>query len=373
MREFLTYKSGKFCFCHEFNSLELAPSLLRATILNETICDLPILPELASSIEPEIMYSSISATAAIEGNPIPEEDVKLIAEGEDVDGYSKKDKQEILNLIEAYDLLSRIKPSSASFQLTEDLICTLHKLVTHDIPHEHNKPGEYRDGLVRVGDKAHGGVYTPPKIIEDIRNLMEIFIEWINCDDVVDLNPFVRAALAHYYFCIIHPFWDGNGRTARLLETVILETSNVKYVPRELSNYYYKHVDEYYIAFSQSIKLKRDPTPFLAFSLTGAISGLTGIKSSIIRFIRILALKDFYSNLRKKKKLTSRQYGLLSILLDSPTVFTLKDLNTKPLFSALYLRVSTQTARRDLKKLTEARYLAANDEGECSLNMHVLG
>jgi Fic family protein len=373
MREFLTHKSGKFYFCHEFNSLELDSLLLRAEILNETICDLPILPRLASSIKPEIMYSSISGTAAIEGNPISQEDVKRIAEGESVDGYSQKDKQEILNLIEAYDLLSGIKPSSASFQLTEDLIRTLHTLVTHDIPHEHNKPGKYRDGLVRVGSKAHGGVYTPPRIIEDIRNLMGVFIEWINCDEVVALNPFVRAALAHYYFCIIHPFWDGNGRTARLLETVILETSNVRYTPRELSNYYYRNVDEYYIAFSQSIRLKRDTTPFLVFSLTGAVSSLTGIKNSIIGFIRVFTLKNFYSHLRKEKKLTSRQYGLLSILLDSPTVFNLKDLNTKPLFSALYLRVSTQTARRDLKKLTEASYLTANAEGEYSLNMHVLG
>lgn len=318
------------------------------------------------------MYSSISGTAAIEGNPITEEDVRRIAEGENLDSYTLKDKQEIRNLISAYDLISAIKSSSTPFLLTEDLIYEVHGLVTHDIPHEKNKPGKYRDGLVRVGDRAHGGVYTPPKIIEDIRNLMGVFIEWINSNDVVALNPFVRAALAHYYFCIIHPFWDGNGRTARLIETVILETSNVKYVPRQLSNYYYKHIDEYYNAFSQSIKLKKDPTAFLRFSLTAAVFSLTGIKNSIITFIRVFTLKDFYSHLRNEKKLTSRQYELLSILLDNPTAFTLKDLNATPLFSVLYLRVSTQTARRDLKKLTEAGYLTVNEEGEYSLNMHVL-
>jgi Fic family protein len=373
MREYLSHKSGKFYFCNEFNSSELNSLLLRATLLNETICDLPILPELASSIVPEIMYSSIAGTAAIEGNPISESDVKRIAAGENLDSYTAKDKQEIINLINAYDLLSTIKPSSTPFLLTEDLICRLHGLVTHDIPHEHNKPGKYRDGLVHVGDREHGGIYTPPKIIEDIQNLMKVFIEWINSSEVAESNPFVRASLAHYYFCIIHPFWDGNGRTARLIETILLETSNVKFVPRELSNYYYRNVDEYYIAFSKSIKLRKDPIPFLAFSLEAAVSSLTGIKNSIISFIRIFTLKDFYSHLRKKKQLTGRQHVLLSILLDNPTSFTLKDLNERPQFSALYLRASTQTARRDLKKLSEAGYLKMNEKGEYSLNMNFLG
>lgn len=373
MKEFLSHKSGKFYFCNEFNSSELEPLLLTAAILNQTICDLPILPELASSIEPEIMYSSISGTAAIEGNPISENDVKRIAAGEDIDDYTAKDKQEIVNLINAYNLLSDIRPSSTPYLVTEDLICKLHELVTHDIPHEHNKPGKYRDGLVHVGDKAHGGIYTPPKIIKDIRNLMKVFIEWINSREVTKLGPFVRASLAHYYFCIIHPFWDGNGRTARLIETVILETSNVKYAPRELSNFYYRNVDEYYFAFSKSIRLRKDPTPFLAFSLKGTVSSLTGIKNTIIKYIRVFTLKDFYSRLRSSKKITGRQYALLSILLDNPISFTLKNLNEAPQFLALYLRVSTQTARRDLKKLSEAGYLSRNEEGHYSLNVHVLG
>ncbi|OPX29897.1 MAG: hypothetical protein B1H09_05710 [Gemmatimonadaceae bacterium 4484_173] len=373
MREFLSYKSGKFYFYDEFNSRELDSLLIRATILNETIRDLPILPELASSIEPDIMYSSIAGTAAIEGNPIPEDDVRRLVEGEDLKDYTLKDKQEIRNLIEAYDLLSKLRPSSNSLILTEKLVQTLHKLVTLNIPHEHNRPGKYRDGIVHVGDKEHGGIYTPPKIIEDVQNLMQVFIEWINSREVTELSPFVRASLAHYYFCIIHPFWDGNGRTARLIEAAILESSGIRYVPRELSNYYYRNVDEYYIAFSKSIKLKYDPTSFLVFTLTGTAFSLTGIKDSIIRFIRVFALKDFYNHLKKRKSITSRQHALLTLLLENPTSFTLRDLNEKALFLALYFRVSVQTARRDLKKLSGAGYLTQTDDGKYSLNMTVLG
>jgi Fic family protein len=373
MRDHLSLTRGMFYFSSEFDSSEMDSLLFRAQILNETIRDLPILPELASSIEPDIMYSSISGTAAIEGNPIPEDDVRRLAAGEDLDNYTLKDKQEIRNLIRAYDLLSNRRPSSNSLSLTEELVQSLHELVTHDIPHEHNKPGKYRDGLVHVGDKAHGGIYTPPKIIEDVRELMRVFIEWINSSEVMELNPFLRASLAHYYFCIIHPFWDGNGRTARLIEAALLESSGIKYVPRELSNYYYRNVDEYYIAFSKSIKMKKDPTPFLVFTLKGVVSSLTGIKDSIISFIRVFALKDFYNRLKKKKSITSRQHSLLVLLLDNPTSFTLKDLNEMTLFRAFYQRVSVQTARRDLKKLCEAGYLKQTDDGKYSLNTTVLG
>jgi Fic family protein len=154
--------------------------------------DLSILPELASQIEPEIMYSSIAGTAAIEGNPITEEDVQRIAQGEDVEMYSQKDKQEILNLIKAYNLLSGFEPSPEPFFVSEKLICHIHAIVTEDVPDENNLPGKYRNGIVYVGDKAHGGVYTPPKIFEDIKNLMREYVDWLNCEEILRVDPFVR-------------------------------------------------------------------------------------------------------------------------------------------------------------------------------------
>jgi len=373
MKEFLTFKSGKFYFSDKFDPAQVDNLLIRATVLNETIVDLPILPELASQIEPEIMYSSIAGTAAIEGNPITGEDVQRIAQGEDLETYTQKDQQEIKNLIKAYSLLSSIKPEAMPFIVTEELICELHMIITADVPDENNMPGKYRNSIVHVGDKAHGGVYTPPKIIEDIRNLMREFTEWINSKEILHLGPFVRAALSHYYFCIIHPFWDGNGRTARLLEAILLQSANIKYVPRELSNYYYRNVDEYYIAFSKSIKLKKDITPFLRFGLEASVDSLFKIKESIIFFIRKFSLRDYYRFEKQMKKLTSRQLGLLDFLLDNPVNFTLKDLQNRTPLSILYSKVTTQTARRDLKKLLDQNLLGVDENNKYFLNFRVLG
>lgn len=373
MKEFLTFKSGQFYFNEDYDSAQMDHLLIRATVLNETIVDLPILPELASQIQPDIMYSSIAGTAAIEGNPITGDDVKKIAQGQEVDIYTKKDQQEIKNLIDAYTLLSRIDPMKEPFNLTEEFICDLHKVITYDIPDKNNVPGKYRNGIVYVGDEAHGGVYTPPKIIDDIKNLMREFIKWINGDDVLHLNPFIRASLAHYYFCIIHPFWDGNGRTARLIEAIILQASNIKYVPRELSNYYYRNVDEYYNSFSKSIRTKKHATPFLKFSIEASVDSLSRIRKTIIYFIRQFSLRDFYRFEKQKKNITLRQFELLSLLLDNPVEFTLKELiETRP-FSILYSNVTTQTARRDMKKLVSNGHLIADEDNKYSLNFRILG
>ncbi len=373
MREFLTFKSGKFYFSEKYDPSQIDNLLVRANVLIETIVDLPILPELASQIQPDIMYSSISGTAAIEGNPITGDDVKKIARGEDLEIYTKKDQQEIKNLIKAYNLLFSIKPVEEPFLLTEELICDLHKIITSDVPDENNVPGKYRNGLVHVGDKAHGGVYTPPKIIEDIQNLMLEFVDWINSDEILQLDPFIRASLSHYHFCVIHPFWDGNGRTARLIEAILLQSSNIKYVPRELSNYYYRNVDEYYNAFSRGIKSKKDASPFLRFCLEASVDSLEKIKQIIVFYIRKFSLRDFYSFEKQQKTLTTRQFELLSLLLDNPVEFTIKELHEKRPFSILYSRVTTQTARRDLKKLASKNLLLIGENNKYSLNFRVLG
>jgi cell filamentation protein, protein adenylyltransferase len=375
MEDIMTFKSGKFYFSEKVDSSKVNDLLVRAIVLNETIVDLPILPKLSSRLEPDIMYSSISGTAAIEGNPITEEDVRRIAEGQDIEEYTKKDKQEIINLIKAYSLLSDIEPTETPYILTEELVRELHKIITDQVPDEHNIPGQYRNGIVYVGDKAHGGIYTPPKILDDIKNLMKKFISWINSGEIIKINPFIRASIAHYHFCTIHPFWDGNGRTARLLEAIILQAANIKYMPKELSNFYYRNVDDYYIAFSKTIKLKKDITPFVNYFLNAAVSSLTKIKESIVYFIRIFALRDYYTYQNQQRKITKRQFDLVSLLLDYPANFKLniKELSSTPPFSFLYNRVSTQTARRDLAKLSKMGLIVPDDKGKYYLNFRILG
>ncbi|NTW53876.1 MAG: Fic family protein, partial [Chlorobaculum sp.] len=175
----------------------------------------------------------------------------------------------------------------------------------------------------------------------------------------------------HYHFSLIHPFWDGNGRVARLLEALLLQSAGIRYVPKMLSNYYYRHVDDYYRAFSDTIKAKKDVTPFLEFNLHGVIESLQQMKNRIADFIRVLAMRDYLHFLVSNKAISRRQNDLLTLLLDDPSgkPFTLHELQQALPYSMLYRKVSEMTARRDLKNLLERKLLTVDADNRYSLNL----
>lgn len=372
MKEIQLSKGNKFYFNEKFDSPELNQLFAKAIILNETVADLPILPAIAAKLKPEVMYSSIAGTAAIEGNPMTDEDVEKVAKGENLPEYTQKHNQEIKNLLTTYKFLEKFKSTGKPYKLTEKIILILHRKVTEDVPDEDNIPGKYRNGKVEVGDKSHGGIYKPPFIKADIELLMSAFVEWINSEEVLDLNPFHRAFLAHYYFCKIHPFWDGNGRTGRLIEAVLLQSANIRHVPRGMSNFYYKKVDDYYIAFSKANKRNKDATPFLEFCAGGSVDSLLGIKNTVMFHIKILTLKDYFRFIRERRSITARQHRLLTLLFENLGGIILKDLQNKSPFDILYNSVSEQTARRDLKVLVKGDYLFVGEDKRYYLNYEIL-
>lgn len=377
MREYLTCKAGKFRFSSEYQVDPVDKLLQKALFLNETVADLPILPQKVSQIETELIRQSIFGTAAIEGNPLSQEEVIGIIEGNDVPSdIVPKSEIEIRNLVKAYGILSKIKPEKGPFILAESLIRELHMIITSGVPHDFNEPGRYRNetvGYTEVGDKAHGGVYRPPRALKDIKDLMGIYVEWVNSEEVTSQGPFVRAILAHYHFSLIHPFFDGNGRTARLVEAIILQAGNVRYVPKMLSNYYYRNLDNYYVAFSATIKNKgNDITPFLRFCLSGVVESLVEMKGRITVLIKELVFRELLAQLKAEKKISLRQFDLLSLLLDDHREFYLADLMNERPFSLLYGKVTKQTARRDIKSLLELKLIGESGEGRYFLDLRVV-
>jgi Fic family protein len=188
-------------------------------------------------------------------------------------------------------------------------------------------------------------------------------------------TPYFRAALAHYHLGLIHPFSDGNGRVARIIEALLLRLSGQKYVPTMLSNYYYRNMDEYFRAFSITRKDKEsDVSPFIKFVLKGVIDSLEEIKNRITYFIRRLALRDHFAALQREKAIIQRQHDLLTLLLQLQDAkpFSLQDLFNTPSINTLYRNVSERTARRDLKKLMEMNLLTCVND-QYTLNLEALG
>ncbi|HED38360.1 MAG TPA: Fic family protein [Ignavibacteria bacterium] len=371
LKKILTFKSGQFVFSRKFSDLDKL--LIEAQVLYGTIVDLPILPELAARIEKEVIIRSIFATAAIEGNPLTEEKVaEIISKPEGKEKFKDAEK-EIRNLKSVYDFIAGSKVSEKPFKLSEDSVKNIHSIITKDIEHKYNVPGQYRSHRVKVGNEEHGGVYTPPKILEDIKTLMREFMRWINSKELLALDPTIRAALAHYHLGLIHPFGDGNGRTARVVEALLLQLAGIKYIPLMLSNFYYRNIDAYFWALSNSRKNKENEvSAFLRFVLEGFIDSLKEIKGKITFYIRKFTLRDYYSHLRTKGDISQRQHDFLIMLLDYPKPFALEDLVNISPFNILYRKVSERTARRDLKKLGDKGLLRVK-KGKYELHFRVLG
>ncbi len=367
---------GPFAFSRQFDD-RLYDLALQATLLNGMLAELPILPAMAAKLNEDLIVRSIFGTAAIEGSSLSEPEVSALLTTERGASSKSEREQVILNLREAYRLAGVGEAQQMPHPrppLSEERIRKLHEVICSGLDHDKYLPGTYRFTTVEVGDAEHGGKYTPPKVPNDVTMLMARFVEWANSEPMMASGFSVfRAFLAHYHLALIHPFKDGNGRLARVVEAELLAQAGCKYAPLMMSNYYYENIDDYYRAFTAAEANHFDLTPFLEFSLNGLVRSLMQIRRRVTEQIRRLALRRHYDDLRQRRSLSERMYRFLLVLLDDDVPFSAQDLKSVSRFAALYAHVSSRTIARDLRKLITWKLLSQTEPGRYQLNLRVLG
>lgn len=368
----VTATSKVFMFSDLYDKKTLGDALSRAVILNTTISDIPMLPQQASDMDSDIITTSITGTASIDGNPYTEDDIRNEIDKLSTKNYSDNHKIEIQNLISAYNSLENFEHSGDKFIVTEEFIKELHLYLTKELTYNGNTPGAYRDRLVKVGSQELGGVYRPPASKNDIEQLMGSFIEWINSEELLAASPFVRAALAHYHLSLIHPFFAGNGRTARLLEAYILHAANIRHVSKMLAGYYYRNTDRYFLAFSKAKRKSKDTTPFLQFVLEAVNACLDELKNRVYGCLYDLTMREYLNIMKTDGDLNERQYELVMLMMEEDADISLPRLQTDKPFVYLYKGVTEQTARRDIKKLCDINLLKSEDGKNWSLSFDML-
>jgi len=151
---------------------------------------------------------------ALEGNSLTLSETKVLLEdGITVGGKPIRDCYEATGHARAYDYMLTLARSGI-LSVTEDMICRLHYLFYNGIDPDH--AGKYRRGQVFIS----GTEYLPP-VAEDVPGCMAAFIQELVEKQGI-LHPVEFAAYSHRRLVDIHPFQDGNGRTARLLMNLIL-------------------------------------------------------------------------------------------------------------------------------------------------------
>ncbi len=142
----------------------------------------------------------------------------IIKNAEHIPGRERDDK-EVLGYYSALDELEKLAIRKA--KVTEEVIKRLHALVMAG-GKKAAKPSPYRDGQNVIRDsRTNKIVYLPPEA-KDVPHLMRDLVLWFNATEHAHFPYPLLAGIAHYQFATIHPYYDGNGRTARLLTTLIL-------------------------------------------------------------------------------------------------------------------------------------------------------
>lgn len=244
----------------------------------EHVAGVPLKPSTAQRVHMLYLAKGVRATTAIEGNTLSEQQVMDHLEGKLELPKSKAYlQQEIANIVNACNSISNesLKEPRA---LSPERISQFNAMVLDKLELEdHIRPGKVRTYEVGVGTYR-----AAPH--QDCKYLLDRMCEWLNGRSFTPDNPtpdrlivfaILKAVLAHLYLAWIHPFGDGNGRTARLVEFEILIGAGVPTpCAHLLSDFYNDTRTEYYRQLDYASKSGGDVIPFLMYALQGLVDGL---------------------------------------------------------------------------------------------------
>lgn len=251
----------------------LANALLNIEGVKERIKTMPITPSVLSGLRESAKLHSTHYSTMIEGNRLNEKDVKaVIKENKHIQG-KERDEKEVKGYYLALAEVEKLAKKKKS--LIETDIQKIHALVMSASKAKVN-PSAYREGQNVIKDSLSGNiVYMPPEA-KDVPVLMRELVHWLQ--ETVNAIPCpLRAGIAHYQYATIHPYYDGNGRTARLVTTYILHAGGYDLKGLySLEEYYAKDLPAYYKAISIGTshnyymgRAEADITPWLEYFTEG--------------------------------------------------------------------------------------------------------
>lgn len=227
---------------------KIAMSLMRIEAARQSVQDLPITPSVLATLRETARLYSTHYSTMIEGNLLTQEQVAGVIGKQQHFPGRERDEKEVLGYYAAFEKAEQIAASHVP--VTEGHIQALHGLVMGE-GRRKAKATPYRDGQNVIRDsRSQRIVYMPPEA-RDVPLLMKALVEWISDSQRDSLPCPLRAGIAHYQFATIHPWYDGNGRTARLLTTLILHLGGYDLKGLySLEEYYARNLGAYYEALT---------------------------------------------------------------------------------------------------------------------------
>ena len=326
----------------------------KASILS--LANIPFQRAWAENLQEMELKREVAGTSRIEGADFTEREFEeAVADNVPDEHFSRSQRQAraAINTYRWIEGLERERP------IDENLVKEIHRRIVTGCDDDHCPPGQLRgDGHnVSFGRPRHRGVEGGSECSRAVRQLIEALNQEFRGHD-----PLVQALALHYHIGAMHPFYDGNGRTARALEAFVLRRAHLKdMLFIAMSNYYYDEKDMYLACLSEVRKRNYDLTPFVKFGLKGVSIQCQRLLREIRIHIQRSLFRDImgrmYGRLRstRKRALAQRQYEILNKLLD-----TVNEIEYQDLFDLLEkhydtLKTPLRAYVRDLNHLSGLR------------------
>jgi Fic family protein len=327
----------------------------------------PLSPDVAKEFHGIYLTKGAHATTQIEGNSLSEEEVgKRVRHELDLPPSREYLGVEVDNVLEGYNLIYKHVALGNNEPLTPERIKRFNEIVLNDLPLEEDVvPGEVRTKSVIVG----GGTYRGAPAA-DCEYLLKELCDWIarvNEDvkgrDERQAMSVLMSIVAHLYIAWIHPFWDGNGRTGRLIEFQLLVQAGIPVVSAHLlSDYYNKTRLLYYkeLAATSRKQRGRDGQPtyrieqFIHYALQGFVDGLREQIERVRQYqLEVTWVNLVHERFKDMDDTKARQRCKRLILSLPHEWIPRRDLHSDPRWASLYMNSSEKTVSRDINRAVE--------------------
>lgn len=282
-----------------------------------------ILPQQELKLRRQALIRMTQSSTAIEGNVLNVEQVGALLGQKKIDA-PQRDIYEVQNYLEALKYIEKIV--KAKQLITKKVLLNIHKLVANrTLPKE--QCGHYRKVRVYVVSRRWGLpdkiMYTGPEA-NRVPELCQNLLRWIAESDKKEINPIIVAGITHQEIAAIHPFTDGNGRTARALATLVLYKFGYDFRRLFALEDYYNHDRQAYykaVNIGENYEKRRvDFTPWLEYFVKGFKEEIDNVRNAVIA----LSDKKINKNIKTQIFLSKEQMEILDFLSRTGRI-TVKD------------------------------------------------
>ena len=317
-----------------------------------------ILPQQELRLRRQAIIRMTHHSTEIEGNRLNMGQVEALYAKKKIDAPDR-DIYEVKNYLNALKYIEKIV--ALKKPITEKIILKIHKLVT-DKTLAPQFSGHYRVRPIYVVRRQFGvpqeTLYTGPEA-KQVPKLMADFIAWLKDSEDKDINPVIAAAIAHLEIAAIHPFNDGNGRTARALATLMLYQRGYDFRRLfALEDYYNTNRQAYYKAINVGKtydERRLDITSWLEYFVKGFKKEIDEVKNKILS----LSARQVGGKIKSQIYLTPEQLKVIDFL-DQVGRISAKDV-------ADVLSCPKRTAQLQLQKLKKIKIIKAIGKGKSTL------